>query len=311
MKKLLLIVGVLSLFSVLAACGGTDEGVVTEPSFVGVSVDGTNPYDGTVYETYYKEKNQSTMIEIVLDNPSSLEIRAIVINGYSYRYSKFTEDSTHNVIYLNLDPGTELGLTEYTVDDIEYFNGADTKDVLVNSNNEFHIYVFKNLPIVERENYSLGQESISVDFNILDEDGVIESGSLQVLLYEGSVLKETIDITTGFTRYGTHRSDIVIKYNQYSANDVLSRGQKKIIVICLILSQFYYLKKYSKNNNHSLLLLDDMDSELDKNNLNILFRILNEFDCQVLMTTTDKNKYDFINENSKLFHVEQLIQEMK
>lgn len=116
------------------------------------------------------------------------------------------------------------------------------------------------------------------------------------------------DIHSGFTRSGTHRSDIIIKYKQYSANDVLSRGQKKIIIICLILAQFYYLKNNTNSNNHNLLLLDDMDSELDNNNLNILFNILNQIDCQVLMTTTNKEKYVQLKDNYQLFHVEQLSQ---
>ena len=113
------------------------------------------------------------------------------------------------------------------------------------------------------------------------------------------------DISSGYTRYGTHRSDILIKYKRMSANDILSRGQKKIIIICLILAQFYFLKKRNKLNNHSLLLLDDMDSELDQNNLNILLTILKDLDCQILMTTTDKVRYINIKENCELFHVEQ------
>ena len=36
------------------------------------------------------------------------------------------------------------------------------------------------------------------------------------------------------------------------AKDILSRGQKKIIIICLILAQFYFLKTRNKLNNHSL-----------------------------------------------------------
>ena len=113
------------------------------------------------------------------------------------------------------------------------------------------------------------------------------------------------DISSGYTRYGTHRSDILIKYKRMSANDILSRGQKKIIIICLILAQFYFLKTRNKLNNHSLLLLDDMDSELDQNNLDILLTILKDLDCQILMTTTDKHKYINIKENCELFHVEQ------
>ncbi len=113
------------------------------------------------------------------------------------------------------------------------------------------------------------------------------------------------DISSGYTRYGTHRSDILIKYQKRSANDILSRGQKKIIIICLILAQFNFLKNINKLHSHNILLLDDMDSELDQKNLNILLTILYDLDCQIIMTTTDKDKYINIKENYELFHVEQ------
>jgi hypothetical protein len=186
MKKLLTLVGVLSLLLVLVGCTSGGDQAITPPSFVGVSVDNTNPYNGTDYTLYYKEKNESTKIGVEISNPSNLEIRAIVINGYSYRYSTFTEDSTNSEIYFFMDAGDTLGLTEYTVDDIEYFDGADTKDVLVEDNNEFHLYVYKDLPTVFRDSYQLTQDSISVDFNVTDVDGVIEDDSLIIKIYEGS-----------------------------------------------------------------------------------------------------------------------------
>lgn len=113
------------------------------------------------------------------------------------------------------------------------------------------------------------------------------------------------DLASGYTRYGTHRSDIIIKYDGHLAKDILSRGQKKIVVICLILSQFSFLNNLT-NNQHSLLLLDDMDSELDDRNLNILFNLLSDINKQVIATSTNKEKYNFIKDRCKMFHVEHL-----
>ncbi|MCU7836122.1 MAG: DNA replication and repair protein RecF [gamma proteobacterium symbiont of Taylorina sp.] len=115
--------------------------------------------------------------------------------------------------------------------------------------------------------------------------------------------KLSYDLSVGYTRYGSHRADIIINYNNQPANDILSRGQKKIIIICLILSQFQFLKINHNSEGHSLLLLDDMDSELDDSNLNKLFMILKDINTQVFATTTNKRKYHFIEENAKLFHV--------
>ena len=113
------------------------------------------------------------------------------------------------------------------------------------------------------------------------------------------------DTSAGYTRYGTHRADIRINLKNCPAKDLLSRGQKKIIIICLILAQFTFLVQKVNKTQHSLLLLDDIDSELDQNNLQILFKILKSITSQVLVTTTNKEKFHFLNiDNYKLFHVE-------
>jgi len=112
------------------------------------------------------------------------------------------------------------------------------------------------------------------------------------------------DIIAGYTRYGTHRSELKITINNMMAKDVLSRGQKKIVIICLILAQFRYLMESDSTRLHNLLLLDDMDSELDSSNLQILFKILASLKCQVISTTTDEKRYNFIDkEKYKVFHV--------
>lgn len=114
------------------------------------------------------------------------------------------------------------------------------------------------------------------------------------------------DLSAGYTRYGTHRSELTFTYKHLAAKDVLSRGQKKIIIICLILAQFNYLIQHEKTSEQNLLLLDDIDSELDKNNLEILFNILKLINSQVILTTTNNEKFYFLDKNDyNLFHVKQ------
>ena len=113
------------------------------------------------------------------------------------------------------------------------------------------------------------------------------------------------DLSAGTTRYGTHRGELHINYNNVMAKDILSRGQKKIVVICLILAQYHYLVVQDSSSHHNVLLLDDIDSELDEKNLFILFEILDSIHSQILVTTTNQSKFDFIdNSKRKLFHVE-------
>ena len=113
------------------------------------------------------------------------------------------------------------------------------------------------------------------------------------------------DLIAGFTRYGSHRGELKIKFTKYLAKDILSRGQKKIIIICLILAQFKFLVQEDSDNAHNLLLLDDIDSELDESNLLILFNILRTFKSQILVTTTNNEKFNFLDiKEHKMFHVE-------
>lgn len=126
------------------------------------------------------------------------------------------------------------------------------------------------------------------------------------LSYEAYLNEKLIeDLNVGYTRYGTHRSELRINYNTNLAKDILSRGQKKIVIICLILAQFRFLIELDNSRIHNLLLLDDIDSELDSNNLRILFMILSKLKCQILATTSNSDRYDFLDKaTSKLFHVE-------
>lgn len=199
MKKLLTFLGIFSVLLTLAGCVKSGDETYEPPKFVGLSIDGQNPNNGTELVTFYKEKNESTLVEVVLTNPDKLEIRNIYINGYSYGYARFNEGSTHDTIYFNLDPGDDLGELEYSVDDIEYFDGSDTKDeVVTESNNKFNVYVFKDIPTVVRDNYLLSQNSIRIDFDITDTDAVIDGNELIVELFSGDSLVSSKEVSPGF-----------------------------------------------------------------------------------------------------------------
>ncbi len=118
------------------------------------------------------------------------------------------------------------------------------------------------------------------------------------------------DIRNGFTNFGTHRSDINFLIHNKPAKDILSRGQKKILVLSLILAQFIFLiinkELLTTDSRHFLLLLDDIDSELDEKNLRRLFDYLSRFkEIQYFITTTNEQRFKFIEDYKlKMFHVE-------
>lgn len=200
MKKLLTFLGIFSIMFVLSGCNGFGDDNQTsyeEPSFVDITIDGLSPVEGSNYKTFYKMKNESTIVEVVIDNPDQLTIKGIVINGY--RHTRFTENSTPTNLFIEFDPGTVLGMTEYSVDDIVYFDGTDTGDVVVEeTNNVFNVYVVKEIPVVERENYVLTQNSITIDFQTTDVDNVINEGTLIVELFSGDDLESWKVLEVGF-----------------------------------------------------------------------------------------------------------------
>lgn len=156
--------------------------------------------------------------------------------------------------------------------------------------------IFRN--IISKFSIDLS-ENISMDF--------YRGWTKDIDYSEYLVSKLDEDLKASNTRFGTHRSELKILYRKQLARDVLSRGQKKIVVLSLILSQFIYLSNIEKTTEHKILLLDDIDSELDEKNLKIFVDILMDIDGQKMITTTNENKFKYVSEldNSGMFHVKQ------
>ena len=82
----------------------------------------------------------------------------------------------------------------------------------------------------------------------------------------------------------------------------MSRGQQKIIAIILHLIQRELIK--SKTELEPIVLMDDISSELDNDNCNLMLKYLLENSIQTIMTSIENTR--FINEKDIImFHVEQ------
>ncbi len=196
MRKLFIFLGIMVISLVLVGCN-TGNDVNTPPSYTGLQVEATNPVDGTEFVPFYRAKNDTVEIEVSLTNPDNLTIKSVVINGITYNSHRFLEKSTFSTIYFEMGVGTELGETIYSVDKISYLDGENTKSIEGFSNNEFTVYVYKDLPAVERENYALTKNSVQIDFSVIDEDAVVDVQTLRAELYSGETLVETINMQRG------------------------------------------------------------------------------------------------------------------
>ena len=155
------------------------------------------------------------------------------------------------------------------------------------------------------------------------------------------------DLQLGYTRIGNHRADIHVHWRssessamhdgletkstttkgdaqtklpvlKEQAANVLSRGEKKLLITALRLSQLPLLLNTEKvvNTTNSdcnsrvtpVVLLDDITAELDDRAIEILLSTLAQLPCQVFMTSLTDDILPLVNKlwsEPNMFHVKQ------
>jgi DNA replication and repair protein RecF len=94
----------------------------------------------------------------------------------------------------------------------------------------------------------------------------------------------------GYTRFGPHRADFVIKVNGWSVTERLSRGQQKLLVAALVMAQASYY--HSHNGSPCILLIDDLPAELDRHHLARVIDCLTRLDVQLFVTAIEAGSFD-------------------
>jgi DNA replication and repair protein RecF len=112
------------------------------------------------------------------------------------------------------------------------------------------------------------------------------------------------DHQRGFTQVGPHRGDVVFMVEGSPAQEVLSRGQMRVLMAATKLAQARVMRL--ETGVSPLLLVDDVAAELDANNAAGLFRSMVSDGFQVLATMVDATGASAWTENrlSNVFHVE-------
>ena len=115
-----------------------------------------------------------------------------------------------------------------------------------------------------------------------------------------SKLSESLesDVRMGYTIYGAHRDDVVIKINGMNIRDYGSQGQKKTAALVMKLAQAQIY--YSDRNEAPVILLDDVMGELDENRQRLVFDVIK--DMQVFITACNENSVTNLSEG-KIFTV--------
>lgn len=113
------------------------------------------------------------------------------------------------------------------------------------------------------------------------------------------------DCDRGFTQIGPHRADLRVKLGTAPADEILSRGQKKLLVCALKLSQVLLLQQQGL---FCVLLVDDIASELDSEARKRFLQQLLSSSAQVFITCIEPDSVLPALQQTKqpfsMFHVE-------
>jgi DNA replication and repair protein RecF len=123
------------------------------------------------------------------------------------------------------------------------------------------------------------------------------------------VLREGLlrDHERGFTVQGPHRADVRVRVRGQSAEQVLSRGQQKLVVCAMKVAQ---ARVFSANRQRDcVFLVDDLPAELDRKHRAALTVLLGSLGCQVLVSCVDRTDLEanwpsIPEEQKRMFHVE-------
>jgi len=120
-----------------------------------------------------------------------------------------------------------------------------------------------------------------------------------------SVLEENwqADLEKGYTRYGPHKANILIKCGSHYAKDFLSRGQQKLLACILRLAQINCLRQVS--DEQVILLVDDLAAELDTDLRDFVLRESIASGAQLFVTVTEEEMLNLDDTGIpyRVFHV--------
>ena len=106
------------------------------------------------------------------------------------------------------------------------------------------------------------------------------------------------DRQMGFTQVGPQRADLKLRIHRRAAQEVLSRGQQKMVVSALKLAQGRLLEQHT--DRHCIYLIDDLAAELDLEHRQRFCAQLEAQQSQAFMTVIDESTlgYDWRSDTS-------------
>lgn len=124
-------------------------------------------------------------------------------------------------------------------------------------------------------------------------------------LQEQLVEQLSHDLRFGFTGLGPQKADLLFKIGSVPVQEVLSRGQQKLLFYALQLAQGLLL--YRRTGKSCIYLIDDLPSELDKTHRQQIATVLSSINAQACITGIEQaGLSDLLDDgNLQMFHVKQ------
>ena len=111
----------------------------------------------------------------------------------------------------------------------------------------------------------------------------------------------TRDRAYGSTQVGPHRADLPLEVHDRRARHRVSRGQQKMLGATLVIAQTRFVAGASQDD--LVLLVDDPAAELDRDNRNRLFDMLQNIPAQMFVTALEREDLPW-TEQGNLFHTD-------
>lgn len=144
-------------------------------------------------------------------------------------------------------------------------------------------------------------------YNLITKDGSVSVKYLSTFEKSAEELAKKFkkiygkELNFGKTLLGVHLDDLDFLLDDNKAKEWASEGQIKNIIVALKLAELEMIKE--RLGFGPILILDDLFSELDKEKINNILKLLPS-DCQIFITTTELSKLKkSLKENSKKFKV--------
>ncbi|MFW6409761.1 MAG: DNA replication/repair protein RecF, partial [Halanaerobiales bacterium] len=130
-----------------------------------------------------------------------------------------------------------------------------------------------------------GDENLSIEYKQSFSREFHSEKEIKVIFEENLVNNKDREIERGYTLFGPHRDDLILKINDIDIRKFGSQGQQRTVALALKLAELEFMK--SEVGEYPVLLLDDVFSELDSFRRSTLMEVIAD-NIQTFITTTGK-----------------------